>query len=547
MCSAAAEHGRGVADHGVAAVERGSARTAAPSAFVRRDVRGRACTGPRRAAVGIVYAGGMAWATRRGLALALVCAPACARGVSLEGSGADETFAVTDMGTSQASTPTEPPAETTAPETTIADETSGTTGADVPTSGSEGSSGGDESTTGVEGPHPELYPYDRVHSPITAFVAERMRAVAPTVDTVDARFAKIGGTTTANPNFQQCLGDDMAIMEMPPDLLATRDFFNVDLGAGITPYTRDSMAAVAAASSAMLVAPVEAELTAIHPRFAHVLVGTHDLASDQPAAMFTFAENLMVIVDSLIAGGAVPILSTLPQRTDMPAKTAYIPRYNAIIRGVAQGRQIPLVDLELALRTVPMSGLGPDGIDLSAFVSAMVDRPCFFNEVGLQNGYNVRNLESLVALDRAKRVVINGEEELDAPQPGLQGSGTVDDPFEIPGLPFVDMRTTTGAPSVIDSYSGVCDAMQDESGPEVNYHLDVDSLVNLRVLVFDPQGVDVDIHVLDNPDPSSCLKRNDKEITGPLPEGDYTIVVDTFAGDFPGGLPGEYILVVLAE
>ena len=31
----------------------------------------------------------------------------------------------------------------------------------------------------------------------------------------------------------------------------------------------------------------------------------------------------------------VPILSTLPQRTDMPAKAAYIPRYNALIRGFA--------------------------------------------------------------------------------------------------------------------------------------------------------------------------------------------------------------------
>lgn len=491
----------------------------------------------------------MVWATRRGLALALLCAPACARGVSLEGSGPGETLVMTDMGMTQATPATEPPGETSLPTTTIAEESTSSTGDPLPTGGSEDSSGGEESTTGPEGPHPELYPYDRVHSPITAYVAEQMRAIAPTIDTVDTRFSKVGGTTTASVNFQQCLAVDADIMELPPELLATRDFFNVDLGNGITSFNRDSAAAMMAWSSVDLAAgPVAAELAAIHPRFAHVLVGTHDLASDQPAAMFAFAENLLVIVDDLMAGGAVPILSTLPQRTDMPAKTPFIPRYNAIIRGVAQGRQIPLVDLELALQAVPLLGLGPDGIDLSVFQSAMVDRPCFFDEAGLQGGYNVRNLESVVALDRAKRVVVNGEAELDPPQPGLRGSGTVDDPFEIPGLPFVDLRTTKGAPSdVLASYSGVCDANQDESGPEVVYHLDVDALVNLRVIVFDRTGVDVDIHVLDNPDPSTCLKRDDKEITGPLPEGDYTLVVDTFAGDFPGGLPGEYILVVLAE
>jgi hypothetical protein len=490
----------------------------------------------------------MAWAMQRGLALALLCAPACARGVSLEGSDPGETLAMTDGGSTAVTVPTESPGDTTSPTTTMEAEGSTSTG-DLPTDATEESSGGEESSTGPELPHPELYPFDRVHSPITAYVAEQMRAIAPQPDTVNTTFAKIGGTTTASANFMQCLADDAAIMELPPELLATRDFFNVDLGAGITSFTRDSAAAMPAWTSDDLFAgPVADELSMIHPRFAHVLVGTHDLASDQPAAMFAFAENMFVILKDLLAAGTVPILSTLPQRTDMPIKAPYIPRYNALIRGFAQGHQIPLVDLELALQGVPMAGVGPDGIDLTAFVSAMVDRPCFFDEVGLQSGYNVRNLESLVALDRARRVVVLDEAELDAPQPGLRGSGTLDDPFEIPGLPFVDMRSTAGAASnVVPSYSGVCDMMQDESGPEVVYHLEVDSLVNLRVLVFDPVGVDVDIHVLDSPDPTTCLKRDDKEIAGPLPDGDYTIIVDTFAGDVPGGAPGDYVLVVLAD
>lgn len=516
--------------------------------------RGAAWSGPFAAkpvgaplAVAVVYAGRMAWAMQRGLALALLCAPACARGVSLDGSDPGETLAMTDFGSTAMAVPTDPPGETSSPSTTLEEDSTST--GDAPTEATEESSGGEESSTGPEGPHPELYPFDRVHSPITAYVAEQMRAIAPLPDTVDTTFAKIGGTTTASANFMQCLADDMTIMDLPPELLATRDFFNVDLGAGITSFTRDSAAAMPAWSSEDLFnGPVASELAMIHPRFAHVLVGTHDLASDQPAAMFAFAENMFVILKDLLAAGTVPILSTLPQRTDMPLKTPYIARYNAIIRGFAQGHQVPLVDLELALRGVPMLGIGPDGIDLTAFVSAMVDRPCFFNEAGLAGGYNVRNLESLVALDRARRVVVTGENELDPPQPGLRGAGTLDDPFEIPGLPFVDMRSTLGAASnAVPSYSGVCDMMQAEGGPEVVYHLEVKSPVDLRVLVFDPVGVDVDIHVLSSPDPETCLKRDDKEIAGPLPDGDYTIIVDTFTGDVPGGAPGEYVLVVLAD
>ena len=140
---------------------------------------------------------------------------------------------------------------------------------------------GDDTTTGPEGPHPELYPYDRVHSPITAYVADRMRAIAPQPDTIDTTFVKAGGTTTASPNFMHCLSDDLAIVGMPPELIDTRDFFNLDIGAGITSFTRDSLAAMTAWPSFAVASALLDELDALHPRFAHVLVGTHDLADEQ--------------------------------------------------------------------------------------------------------------------------------------------------------------------------------------------------------------------------------------------------------------------------
>jgi hypothetical protein len=513
--------------------------------------RRRRCAGPVvRRGGGSCTLAAMVWATRRGLALALLCAPACARGVSLEGSGAGETLGTTGMVMTDVAPPTGTPADTTDPATTLEEaSTTTTTTGDAPTDGTEESSTGDDpTTTGPELPHPELYPYDRVHSPITAFVADRLRAIAPVMANVDTTFAKIGGTTTASANFMKCLATETDILELPPELSATKDFFNVELEPGVTSYTRDSTAALMAVNSTMLKDLVGGEVAMITPRFAHVLVGTHDLASDQPVTLYAYADNLLDIVDELLAGGVVPILSTLPLRTDMPAKSEFIPSYNGVIRAAAQGRQIPLVDLELALRSVPMSGLGPDGIDLSSFISAMEDRPCFFNEAGLTGGYNVRNRESLVALDRARRAVVLAEPELDAPQAGLRGSGTLDDPYLITSLPFVDLRSTADSASdLLDMYGGACDGTKDESGPEVVYRLEIEAPVELRMMTFDRGTVDVDPHVLSDADPGTCLKRNDKEITGPLPNGDYTVVVDSYAGDVPGGAAGEYMLVVLAD
>jgi hypothetical protein len=484
-------------------------------------------------------------------ALALLGASGCAQGVGLsaEGTPTDAT------GTTADPTTTDPPTteSPTGPGTTTEVDGTSSTGAPTTDTGDE-SSTGDESTTGEpEGPHPELYPFDRTHSPITAYVAERMRAIA-TPGPMDAVFAKIGGSATASSRFLACLAVPQMIQQLPadePNLQATIDYFNVQVDDAATSFSRVSLAAMAGWSSAELVAgaptPIGAELTAIGPRFALVLTGTEDLAKAQPAALFTFAEHLLTAVEELTTAGVVPILSTLPQRTDLPETLPYIPRYNAVIRAVAQGRQVPLVDLGFALAGTPNFGLA-DGVDLSVFVSADLDRPCHFSEAALQFGYNVRNLESLRALDRARRVVIDQEPELDPPAPGLAGSGTFAEPYEIPSLPFVDLRSTVGSPSDgVDAYGGACDPDKDESGPEVVYRLSVDADVDVRFMVFDRDPVDVDIHVLDTEDPATCLKRNDRELSGPLPPGEYYVVVDSYAGQVMGGAAGEYALAVLPE
>ena len=108
-------------------------------------------------------------------------------------------------------------------------------------------------------------------------------------------FAKIGGSSTASANFMQCFGDDATIQDLPeePSLTATIESFRVvDLG-GVTAFNHESLAAMAGFTSDVLVTgmptPVDAEVEAIKPRFAQVLVGTHDLEKDQHAQLWVFA------------------------------------------------------------------------------------------------------------------------------------------------------------------------------------------------------------------------------------------------------------------
>jgi hypothetical protein len=270
----------------------------------------------------------MVWATRRGMALALLCAPACASGVSLEGSGVGETPGATEHGHDGGDAADRDAAGHDGPRD---DARGGVDDFDDDDRGrADRRDGGVEhaaattTTTGAGAAAPGAVPVRP-----RALADHRVRGGADAGDRAGAGqrrhdvFAKIGGTTTASVNFMQCLATDAEIVkELPPELVATRDFFNVELEPGVTSFTRDSTAAVAASIRRSAERGlVGGEVAAILPRFAHVLVGTHDLASDQPAALYTFADNLLDIVDELMAGGVVPILSTLPLRSDMPLKS----------------------------------------------------------------------------------------------------------------------------------------------------------------------------------------------------------------------------------
>ncbi|MBZ5714226.1 SGNH/GDSL hydrolase family protein [Nannocystis pusilla] len=467
----------------------------------------------------------------------------CAGGAPLDGetSGTLATTSATAMPTSTDPTTGPEPATDTSETTTTT-----TTGENLTSETGET----ETTTTGEPTVLGEYYPFTEVHSPITADVAAAMTAIAANGVKTDGVFAKVGGTHTASSNFLNCLADAVQIVELPPALQPAVDFFNASAaGMGATSFSRVSLAAMPGWTGADILAgapsPLANEVTEISPRFAVVLLGTTELEVPPPEGVFTFADNLVAVVDALIAGGTVPILSTIPARTMPAGIDVYVPRYNAFIRALAQGRKIPLIDLNLALAGLPNAGLAADGIDLSVALAddMATPTPCAFGFSGITSGYNRRNLVTLEALARGKTVIVDGGPPPDATAPTLLGAGTLEEPIVIPGLPFADMRSTADSPSdAIDAYQGACMAMGAD-GPEFVYELTIDAPTTIRALVFDQGNVDVDLHLMTLTDAGTCVKRGDRELEGPLQPGTYFLSVDTLGT----ATPGEFAFVVLPE
>ena len=95
--------------------------------------------------------------------------------------------------------------------------------------------------------------------------------------------------------------------------------------------------------------PVDQELSAVRPRFAVVLYGSNDIGwggqdaypiDDQAE---TFERAMRALTDKLLARGVVPLLTTMPPDRDY---FQYTPVFSAVVRGIAQGRQVPLIEAE---------------------------------------------------------------------------------------------------------------------------------------------------------------------------------------------------------
>lgn len=448
--------------------------------------------------------------------------------------GPDDTLVATDtIDTSPSDTSV--PGDTTAPDTTP--DTSGpgdTTEPDVIT------------PTG-----PVLYPPGQVHSPIPADLADHLRGLAAIDPALqDDVFMKVGASSFAQPAFVRCFAGNYDLATHS-HLEPTRAFFAAGTAANTNPFSRASLSAVSGKNAGWAItgdpSPMEQEYLAISPRFAFVMYGANDMgaAGSYQASLYLFAERMWTLVDELIAWGVTPILLTISRRMDSTAADRWVPTFNSVIRGLAQGRGVPFIDVYHAFSDLPNAGVSSDGLHASTFSGGA----CVLTPQGLQYGHNARNLAVLEALSRVEAVVVDHVAALDTdPEtvPRLTGDGSPSSPFQVPFLPFTDMRSTADSPhSNLDVYTG-CGANQNERGPEWLYRVDVASRVRIRATVHDLGASDIDLHLLGaTPTTAACIRRDHQFVEATLDPGTYHFALDSFVSNNGQVRSGEYLFTVI--
>ncbi|MGF1467855.1 MAG: SGNH/GDSL hydrolase family protein [Sandaracinaceae bacterium] len=393
----------------------------------------------------------------------------------------------------------------------------------------------------------ERYPADRRHSPVTASVASRWRALAELREGLHPNVvAKIGASATVNRNFLRCLASSHVDLGGRQDLAETLAFFNQPDGrpGWRNPFRRTSVAAEVGWHAGRAITgthpPLAQEVRAVDPQYAVILYGTNDIELGRP---HSYAANMRRLVEMLEIRGVIPILTTIMPRDDDAGSDRRVALYNAVIRAVAQAHRLPLIDYHRELMPLPNHGLARDGVHPRAYFVDGRPRSCDFGPEGLEHGHNVRNLLTLEALDRVRRVLMEDQPPVEPPPPPLVGQGSFRSPIEAGGLPFSHAADTSLSPfRDRDRYPGCVDT--DEGGPEVVYRFRFDQPVEAYFLAAPYLGADVDVHLLRSVPGGEpqCIARGDLYVQERLEPGEYLLAVDTFRDRRGREQAGAYLL-----
>lgn len=404
------------------------------------------------------------------------------------------------------------------------------------------------------------YATNLTYSPITNAIVRHLRAIAAldAGSLQDAVFMKAGDSITVATQFMTCFGGSNVNLGHNTDLGDDIAYFKMGDAGGMSPFARVSKAATIGWSADSVLAPAElapdpsesfldTEFDEVSPRYALVMFGTNDVAS---RSIYTYQSSMLAIVDDLVGKGVIPILSSVPPNdgttTEALMENARVPTFNAVVRAIAQARQIPFIDFwkELQPLTNPLHGLGPD----HQHPAASPTGACDLTDTGLHYGYNVRNLISMRSLARARGVVAGGDPPDSEPTgPAVAGEGSYSNPFVVDGLPFSDLRDTRMSTNTLFTRYTGCMASQDESGAEYVYSLVLDAPTTVHAYVFAQSPVDIDVHLLTGLDVADCVQRADKEITATLDTGTYFFVLDTFVPADGTPRSGEYLFLLVSE
>ncbi len=388
---------------------------------------------------------------------------------------------------------------------------------------------------------PTRYPAHARHSPMSEQVVQRLTAVLDASSGKKNVFEKLGDSITVNSQFMGCFAGSDVQWDSHADLEPSRAYFDEAIVDGThSSFNRPTVAAVVGWSAKALLTgnptPLDQETQAIDPAFAVIMFGTNDTYE---TGVHPFEHAMLADIDAVLAHGVVPLMSTIPPRGDSSTANALVPEMNAVIRAIAQARQVPLMDFWSLLIGLPGYGLASDGVHPQLYVSGGV-HGCWFTNEALGAGMNDRNLITMEALDRARRFLLEHEAPEAAP-PALAGSGSLEEPWIIPELPFSDDGDTAAGGAKLSGYG--C-STSDESGPELVYQVQIDAPKKLRARVFCDDGVDVDLYWMNGKTPASCVVRADRTLDIDAAAGTYYLVADSYV-DQGKVLAGKYRLTLV--
>lgn len=370
---------------------------------------------------------------------------------------------------------------------------------------------------------PAIYKSRTRHSPLTRGVVEQLRARLQRSGGRPDVFAKIGDSITISGDFLRCLdGEDIQWGDHPA-LKETLQFFrHTKVDERSSSWGRATEAARVGWRTERILqgvpTPLDQELLAVQPAWALVMLGTNDTYAD---SMRGYAIALRTLLDALLKKDVIPLLSTIPPRRDKTEAREQVLEMNAVVRMLAQARQIPLMDLWGSMEPLYHAGLARDGIHPQAYRDDQV-HPCWFDAQGLTAGMNQRNLLVLEALDRVRRKILE-QEPPDLPGEPISGNGSWENPVMLPAS-NVYYGTLQGGTSRVKSYT--CDREQ-WAGPERVHRVEVQRATKLRIRLFSEGKSRMTMLWLSTLSPPGCDARARSRLDLSVQPGTYWLVVDS--------------------
>ncbi|HSW59521.1 MAG TPA: hypothetical protein VLJ60_01915, partial [bacterium] len=139
--------------------------------------------------------------------------------------------------------------------------------------------------------------------------------------------------------------------------------------------------------------------------------------------------------------------------------------------------------------------------------------------------------EDVIYPDNEPDVDIGPDEDVAECSP----AGTLECPIVIKSFPYIDERNTKDALS--DEFDSYPPNSVNESGPEYIYSLKVtkEQYYYFSIRRPEPDGVDVDLHLVKAESPYELVKRDDKSFFMKLEPGEYLFIIDTYESDANAG------------